>query len=82
MRESPILIDVIGDAYHIAASYLKQTGRLAREVDIHQPLLDSIVEDFRAGKTSKLVLANRAIVRFEKIGNVLEWVDASSRRVV
>jgi hypothetical protein len=82
MRENFIAIDVVGDAYRIAASYLKQTGWLAHEVDIHQPLLDSIVEDFRAGKTSKLVLANRAIVRFEKIGNVLEWVDADSRRVV
>ena len=82
MLENPIANDVIGDAYRIAANYLKQTGRLAREVDIHQPLLDSIAEDFRAGKTSKLVLANRAIVRFEKIGNVPEWIDASSRRVV
>ena len=82
MRENSIPVEVVGDAYRIAANYLKQTGRLAGEVDIHQPLLDSIVEDFRAGKTSKLVLANRAIVRFEKIGNVLEWIDAGSRRVV
>jgi hypothetical protein len=82
MRENSIPIDLVGDAYRIAANYLKQIGRLAGGVDIHQPLLDSIVEDFRAGKTSKLVLANRAIVRFEKIGNVGEWIDASSRRVV
>jgi hypothetical protein len=82
MRENPISVAVVGDAYAIAANYLKQTGRLAGDVDIHQPLLDSIVEDFRTGKTSKLILANRAIVRFEKISNVLEWVDASSRRVV
>jgi hypothetical protein len=82
MPENSIAIDVVGEAYGIAANYLKQTGRLTGDVHIHQPLLDSIVEDFRAGKTSKLVLANRAIVRFEKIGNVLEWVDASSRRVV
>jgi hypothetical protein len=82
MLENSKAIDVVGDAYHIAANYLKQTGRLAGDGDIHQPLLDSIMEDFRAGKTSKLVLANRAIVRFEKTSNVLEWVDASSRRVV
>jgi len=82
MPENPIPSEVIGDAYRIAAKYLKQTGRLAGEVDVHQPLLGSIVEDFRAGKTSKLVLANRAIVRFEKIGDQMEWVDASSRRVV
>jgi hypothetical protein len=82
MFENSIPDDVVGEAYGIAANYLKQTGRLAADADIHQPLLDSIVEDFRAGKTSKLVLANRAIVRFEKINNVLEWIDASSRRVV
>jgi hypothetical protein len=35
-------------------------------LDIHQPLLDSIVEDFRAGKKNKLILANRAIARIEK----------------
>jgi hypothetical protein len=82
MPENSIPGGVVGDAYGIAANYLKQTGRLAGEVEIHQPLLDSIEEDFRAGKTSKLVLANRAIVRFEKISNVMEWVDASPRRVV
>jgi hypothetical protein len=38
---------------------------LSGKVNIDQPLLDSIVEDFRAGKKSKLVLANRAIARFE-----------------
>jgi hypothetical protein len=63
----PSTIDVVGDAYHIAANYLKQTGRLSGNADIDQPLLDSIVEDFRAGKKSKLVLANRAIARFESI---------------
>ncbi len=53
-----------------------QTGRLSGDVDLHQPLLDSIVEDFRAGKRSKLILANRAIARFDKIGSVLESDDA------
>ena len=72
-------IDVVNAAYHIAASYLKQTGRLPADVDIHQPLLDSILEDFRVGKTSKLILANRAIARFDKIDNVLELIDDSSR---
>jgi hypothetical protein len=45
-----IPVDVVGDAHHIAADYLKKTGRIPSELDIHQPLLDSIVEDFRAGK--------------------------------
>jgi hypothetical protein len=69
----PVSIDVVGDAYHIAANYLKGTGRLSGDVDIH-PLLDSIVDDFRSGKTNRLILANRAITRFEKINDVLELV--------
>jgi hypothetical protein len=71
---APVSIDVVGDAYHIAANYLKATGRLSGDVDIHQPLLDSIVDDFRSGKTNGLILANRAITRFEKINDVLELV--------
>jgi hypothetical protein len=70
----PVSIDVVGDAYHIAANYLKATGQLSGDVDIHQPLLDSIVDDFRSGKMNRLVLANRAIARFEKISHVLELV--------
>jgi hypothetical protein len=68
MLVNSIPVDVVVNAYHIAANYLKQTGRLPADVDIRQPLLDWITEDFRAGKQSKLVLANRAIARFEKMG--------------
>ena len=71
---APVSIDVIGDAYHIAANYLKATGRLSGGEANHQLLLDSIVEDFRSGKTNRLILANRAIARFEKINDVLELV--------
>jgi len=71
---APVSIDVVGDAYHIAANYLKATGRLSGDVAIHQPLLDSIVEDCRSGKTNGLILANHAITRFEKINDVLELV--------
>jgi len=53
---------------------LKATGQLSGDVDIHQPLLDSIVDDFRSGKTNRLILPNRAITRFEKINDVLELV--------
>jgi len=70
----PISNYVVGDAYHIAANYLKMTGQLSGDVDIHQPLLDPIVDDFRSGKTNRLILANRAITRFEKINDVLELV--------
>ena len=49
-----IPVDVVGEAYHIAANHLKQTGRIPDDLDIHQPLLDSIVEDFRAGKKEQI----------------------------
>jgi hypothetical protein len=68
-----IPVDVVGEAYHIAANYLKATGRIPCDLDIHQPLLDSIVEDFRTGKRNKLILANRAIARIEKT-NVWELI--------
>jgi hypothetical protein len=61
-----ISVDVVGGAYDIAANYLKRTGLLPREVDLHPQLLDSIVEDFRAGKRNRIRLANLAIARFEK----------------
>jgi hypothetical protein len=78
MFVNSIQVDVVGDAYHIAAHYLKMTGRIPDELDIHQPLPDSIVEDFRAGKRNelildKLILANRGIARIEK-ADVLEMI--------
>jgi hypothetical protein len=71
MLINSIHIDVVGDAYHIAANYLKKTGRIPDQLEIHQPLFDLIVQDYRAGKRNKLVLANRAITRMEK-AKVLE----------
>jgi hypothetical protein len=74
MFKNPIHVDVVGEAYHIAANYLKTTGRISDDLHIHQPLLDLIIEDFRAGKRNKLILANRAIARFEK-ADVLEMTS-------
>jgi transposase len=69
-----IPVDIVGGAYDIAANYLKQTGRIPLELDIHEPLFDSIMWDFRSGTRNKLRLANRAITRFEKTADVLELV--------
>jgi hypothetical protein len=74
MSINSVHVDVVGDAYHIAANYLKKTGRIPDELQIHQPLLDAIVEDYRAGKSNKLILANRAITRMEK-AKVLELIS-------
>ena len=54
----------------VAAIWQDPANLLEHHVDV--PPLDSIVEDFRAGERSKLILASRAIARFEKIGDPLE----------
>jgi hypothetical protein len=59
---APVSIDDVGDAYHIAANYLKGTGRAVAGLNRGR---FPIRQD---------VLANRAIARFEKINDVLEWV--------
>jgi hypothetical protein len=74
MLINSVHVDVVGDAYHIAANYLKKTGRIPDQLEIHQPLLDSIIEDYRAGKSNKLILANRAIARMEK-ADALELIS-------
>ena len=71
---APVSIDVVGDAYQSPRTTSKGPGRLSGDVAIHQPLLDSIVDDFRSGNTNRLTLANRAIARFEKISDALELI--------
>jgi hypothetical protein len=66
MFVNSIPIEVVGDAYHIAANYLTRTSLIPPRLDIYQPLLDAIVEDFRGGTHNKLRLANRAISQFER----------------
>jgi hypothetical protein len=49
-----IPVDIVGGAYDIALNYLKQTGRIPRELDIHPSLFDSILRDYRRGNRNKL----------------------------
>ena len=78
MFVNSIPVGVVGGAYDIAANYLKRTGLLPRDVDLHPQLLDSIVEDFRACKRNRIRLANLAIARFERADrrtNVRKGID-------
>jgi hypothetical protein len=75
MFVNSIPVDVVGGAYDIAANYLKKTGLIPQEVDLHPPLFDSIVRDFRAGNRNRLRLANRAIARFEMAADALELIS-------
>jgi hypothetical protein len=42
---------------------------------VFEPLLDSIVEDYRAGNKNILRLANRAISRFEMLPCEVPWYE-------
>jgi uncharacterized membrane protein (Fun14 family) len=68
MMINSIPIALVGGAYDIAVNYLKKTGRISADADVYEPIFNSIVDDFRAGNTNKLRLANRAIARIEAAG--------------
>lgn len=56
--------EVVGEAYDIAAYYLKRTGFIQDSARINDHLLEIICEMFRAGDRNKIRLANRAITKF------------------
>ncbi len=73
--ESPMLVertaqivsvDVVGEAYDIAANYLKKTGAMADTGLINDILLGIISKMFQGGERNRLRLANIAISRFQR----------------
>jgi len=58
-------IAVVGDAYAIAADYLRRTGAIADSRATDQRLLEIIVRMFEHGEFNKIRLANKAISKFE-----------------
>jgi hypothetical protein len=63
-------VEVVGEAYEIAANYLKKTGAMKDTVLIDDRLLEIIYKMFNAGDRNRLRLANRAISKFERIREV------------
>lgn len=59
-------VEVVGEAYDIAANYLKKTGLIADSALINEPLLEVIYRLFDSGVRNRLLLANKAITRFER----------------
>ena len=57
--------EVVGDAYAIAANYLRRTGAIPDNLVTCDRLLDVIMKLFDAGEFNKLKLANKAIAKFE-----------------
>jgi hypothetical protein len=58
-------MEVVGDAYAIAANYLRRTGTIPDDIATDERLLQMIVRMFHRGEVNKLRLANKAIAEFE-----------------
>jgi hypothetical protein len=58
-------VEVVGDAYAIAANYLRRTGAIADSLAPQDRLLEIIVQMFQRGEFNRLRLANKAIAKFE-----------------
>lgn len=63
-------VEVVGEAYDIAANYLKKTGAMKDTALINDRLLEIIYKMFTAGDRNRLHLANKAIWKFERIREV------------
>jgi hypothetical protein len=60
-------VGVVGDAYAIAANYLRRSGAIPNDFVTNDHLLEIIVQLFHRGELNRLRLANKAIARFEAI---------------
>ena len=58
-------VEVVGDAYAIAANYLRRSGALADTLATNDRLLEIIVTMFQRGEFNRIRLANKAIAKFE-----------------
>jgi hypothetical protein len=59
-------VEVVADAYAIAANFLRKTGAITDGV-ANERLLEIVVQMFQRGECNKLRLANKAIAKFEKL---------------
>ena len=59
-------IEVVGEAYDIAANYLKKTGVIPNDSLINDQLLELIYKMFHSGTQNRLLLANKAIGKYER----------------
>ena len=58
-------LEVVGEAYAIAANFLRKSGALPDTFMTNERLLGIVVKLFQHGETNKIRLANKAIARFE-----------------
>ncbi|WP_257165650.1 hypothetical protein [Bradyrhizobium sp. SRS-191] len=58
-------VELVADAYAIAANYLRLSGALPETITPDERLVDVIVQLIHRGEFNKLRLANKAISMFE-----------------
>ncbi|MGB8399621.1 hypothetical protein [Bradyrhizobium sp.] len=58
-------LEVVSDAYAIAAGYLRRTGAIPDTFECNERLLEIIAQRFRRGESNRIRLANQAITEFE-----------------
>jgi len=58
-------VSVVGDAYAIAANYLRRSGAIPDTLVTNEQLLGIIIRLLQHGEFNKIRLANKAIARFE-----------------
>jgi hypothetical protein len=63
-------VEVVGEAYDIAANFLKKTGAIENSGLINDRLLEIIYKMFHGGERNRLRLANLAISKFQRLQSV------------
>ena len=58
-------VELVSDAYAIAANYLRRSGLMPEAIQPYDRLVDVIVQLVQRGEFNKLKLANKAITIFE-----------------
>ena len=58
-------VELVSDAYAIAANYLRRSGAMPDTLATNERLLEIIVKLLQHGEFNKIRLANKAIGRFE-----------------
>lgn len=58
-------VEAVGDAYAIAANFLRRSGAMPDTYVTNDRLLEIIVQMFHRGEGNKLRLANLAIAQFQ-----------------
>lgn len=58
-------VELVSEAYAIAANYLRRSGAIPDSLVTDERLLGIIVKLFQHGEFNKIRLANKAIARFE-----------------